>query len=141
VLAKVLTIAALFGLAFVAVILAVAKLQLRRVERLLAESERLSAVHITEKESRDQKFKADKADLDEASSELHAAVAEAWRLADHRIAETSNVFAKRRVLQDKLKVLEFQRASTDGAPKVSLVALAMEYRERAKAIRQFAKRF
>ena len=140
-LGKVLTIAALCSLTLLLAILAIAKLQLRKIERLLAENERLSAAHLTEKEDRDRKVNADKADLDEAFAELQADVAEAWRLADQRIAATTNIFAKRHLLQDKLKVLKMQRASSADVPKGSLDALADEYRARAEEVRQFAKRF
>ena len=139
--AKVVTIVALGGLALLAAIMAQARYQQRKVERMLSNLDQLHTRNVAAKEKRDRRLLADKALLDAALAELRTAVAEANAVLDQRLRETRDLFAKKRILNDKMKLLKIQRPGPEASSTGSMTALADEFRARAEEVRRLARRF
>lgn len=139
--AKLATLTALGGFIFLTLILVVARLQHRRVQKMLASNERQHEANLVAKNARDQKLQEDKLTLEAASVELRTAVVDASALLDQKLRETEDPFAKKRILNDKLKLLEIQRPGSEVYPKGSITALVDDFRVRTEEVRRFARRF
>src|SRR5687768_9491347 len=121
-LADIVALVAFGGLIVLASLFVLAKMQGRKVEQMLADNDRQNSTNAAAKQSGDQDARVERVELDAASADLRRAVDEANVLLEQRLRETRDTFAQKRILDDKLKILQIQNPGLDGYPKESMTA-------------------